>query len=276
MEILKGLVHITTFCLLGGEPLLNERLHEYAKILKETKIADNVHVFTNGIKLHTAGPELFKWVDRIFVSVYPLSPMTVAGIKQNVIAARARFPHVPIITNRVSSFLKGNSVEKNNDPELVQRIYSACYAAQTPSFFNGRIYRCAISRKKYAYLRHHPLDATADFKYMKEPHDSIEITKQLAVEDVEAFLNLTTPLEACKWCLGCSGGVTPHKQMKFKSVDVTTLKDLNFDEGKKYISNLIQGWMAADPSRERKPVQDGFFDEEDVKEYYKHGYVSPF
>ena len=276
IEILKGLVHVTNFCLLGGEPLFNARLHEYAKILKEAKIADNVHVFTNGLLLNFASSELYKWVDRIFVSVYPLTPQQLATIKQNVIASRIYFPNVPVITNKVSHFLKGNSVEKNNDPELVQRIYNACYAAQTASFFDGRIYRCAISRKKYAYLRHHPLDTTADFKYLREPHDSIEITKQLTVEDVSSFLGQKTPLEACKWCLGCSGGVVEHKQLKQKSADVTTLKDLNFDEGKKYISNLIKGWTSADTSRNRKPEDDAFFDEEDAKEYYKYGYISPF
>ena len=271
VDILKNILHSRILCIMGGEPLLSPELNEYVRILKLSGIADRLHIFTNGLALQRITSSTVSNIDGIFVSVYPLDEEKTKTIKQNIAWFRATYPAVKLVANYVPMFLKANSVEKNSNSALVSKIFSKCYAATSYSFHNGYLYRCAASRKKYDFLNNHRDVVVDDFEYLKDNAvDKLKITTELTDATVTAFLKQTTPLETCKWCLGCSGTPIQHTQIRDAKEDIATLQDLDFENSEQYISNTIASWINADPEQRRSPTDDKFFNPEHLKTYFRY------
>jgi uncharacterized Fe-S cluster-containing radical SAM superfamily enzyme len=55
----------------GGEPLLHPALPSFIRAARDSGIADEVWLWTNGLLLHAADPRLLESVDVVRVSLYP-------------------------------------------------------------------------------------------------------------------------------------------------------------------------------------------------------------
>lgn len=241
--ILKDVIHFDTLHAMGGEPLLNKDLAKYLKLTKESKICNFLNIITNGILIRETDDEVFNTLDGMSVSIYPsTSEETQQRVRDSVEYLKKNFPKLLITVHSTPWFFKMCSIEKNKDPQLVRKIYENCYRAQMKDFsmFNGKIYRCFMSRKQYNYLSHHKHMIKDDIEYLKaDTHDSVEIKEGITAEELNVFLSQDEPLESCKWCLGCSGKRHAHSQIKDGDIDYATLADLDFEGAAKFLKFYI-------------------------------------
>lgn len=71
LDALSPVLHAQEFRLLGGEPLLHPDLLDFLSVARKSQIANTITLVTNGTLLHQAPSELWKLIDRLWVSVYP-------------------------------------------------------------------------------------------------------------------------------------------------------------------------------------------------------------
>jgi hypothetical protein len=235
--------------MVGGEPLMNKRVLEYAKLIKSLKVSNHITMFTNGILLHKAPDKLFTTIDRLRVSVYSLKDDQLELIRKNVKDIRTKFPELDVVACRIRMFLKTNLIESHKDPEILKQVYKNCFATTYEhglAMFNGRLYKCYATRKKYNFLKAHEHLVKEPFEHMKNPElDSIAIDENLTQEKMNEYLDKKEMLEGCKWCLGCSGKAQMHQQigsMPLTEKDYATLEDVDIEAGKSYLSNCIFSW----------------------------------
>jgi len=268
IDDLSRIVTIDAMRIVGGEPLLNKNLLSYVKHIKESNITKYLTIFTNGLVLSHTNNDIFPYIDRLRISVYSnIEKNKIDLIYKNIERIKSMFPHLDIIANEITYFSYFNLTQKNNDQETVQKIYDKCYYSYDHrgfSIFNGRFFKCFASRKKYKYLLNHSTEN--NFDHLKDNlHDSIAL-QNLCVADFKAFINNKTALEGCKWCLGTCGSQLQHTQLKGKADVQATIEHLNFDEGEKYLSNLLLSW-----DKQRNYIDhDKFFYPEHIEHYKKH------
>lgn len=275
IDILSNKIHFNAIRLVGGEPLLNNDLVEMLEHITNSKITNQIVLVTNGILLSDTPRRVFELVSSVRVNIYPLSADKMQSVKDGVLSLRSSHPELDVITNVTNYFSKTNTIEKITDEALVNKIYSKCIARVDGfNLFNGRIYRCYASRRKYKYLKQHQHLIKDDFEYLNNPDlDAIRITTETSDKDFHDFFVQSAPPVACQWCLGCSGKQLPHKQLQDFTNDIATLKDLDFKAGEAYLSNCILSWSHLKPSSLKN---NPFFKMEHVKEYYKYFTTSPF
>lgn len=268
---LSKVAQVDVFRIVGGEPLMNKNLTEYVKFLRESNIANYITIFTNGLVLSHTNNEVFNYIDRLRISVYnTLEEKKLKAIYANIEKIQELYPHLDVVANEISHFSYFNLATKNTNQELVKKIYDNCYYSYEHkgfSIFNGRLYKCFASRKKYNFLKVHSKEN--NFEHLKENlQDSIAI-KDLQCDELKAFTSVNEPLEGCKWCLGTCGSQIKHSQVQPKTEDPATLDHLNFDAGKSYLSNLLLSWSLNDPKR-KNIFNNKYFSIKHIKEYLKY------
>lgn len=268
---LSKVVHIGAFRIVGGEPLLNKNLLNYVKFIKEASFTDYLTIFTNGLVLSHINNDIFPYIDRLRISVYTnLEEKKLKVIRRNIEQIKEMYPHLDVVANELSYFSYFNLAIKNSDDELVKKIHNKCYYSYEHrgfSIFNGRFYKCFASRKKYKFLQKHSEED--NFDHLKDNmQDSISLDS-LSKEELEFFVSDKTALEGCKWCLGTCGSQLKHEQIKTDKESPATLNDLNFEEGEKYLSNLLLSWAKSDKTL-KNIKSNKFFKIEHLKEYTKH------
>jgi len=234
IDVLNKISHVHAFRIVGGEPLLNKNLLPYIRHLKESKFADYITIFTNGIVLSHTNNNIFPYIDRLRISVYTnLEPKKINLIYANIEKIKNMYPHLDVVSNEISYFSKFNLNEENTNVALVNKIYNSCYYSYEHrglSIYEGRFFKCFASRKKFKYA---PLSSDVD---------SIAINSHLTAADLKKFIEDKTPLESCKWCLGTCGKQIKHTQISKNQKDVATINDLDFEESSSYLSNLLLSW----------------------------------
>lgn len=268
IDNLSKVVTIDAFRIVGGEPLLNKNLLEYVKYIKQSNITKYLTIFTNGLVLSHTNNDIFPFIDRLRISVYKnIEQNKLDLIYKNVERIKNMFPHLDIIANEITYFSYFNLTHKNNNHETVQKIYDKCYYSYDHrgfSIFNGRFFKCFASRKKYKYLLNHSTEN--NFEHLKQNlHDSIAL-QDLQIPVFQKFIESKEALEGCKWCLGTCGTQLQHSQLTSNTDVQATIDHLNFEEGEKYLSNLLLSW-----DKQRNYINDDrFFRPEHIEHYNKH------
>ena len=246
--ILSKKLHCEVFRVVGGEPLLNKRLAGYLEVIRAAKIADKVSLFTNGLLLTTADERIFSLIDQLRISIYPLPDNKLDQIQSGIDRVR-KYSHLDIVANNLTFFSKSNLIEKNPNPAQVQSIFDSCYHKKnSSSIFNGRLYRCFVTRKKFKHLQAHKELVKGDISELASPDvDSIRVFPELSEYRLYQFLNTTTPLVTCSWCLGCSSKRVPITQLAPQELDYATLDDYDPSQGASQLSNCLLSWYRDKP-----------------------------
>lgn len=270
IDNLNRVAHINTFRIVGGEPLLNKNLLHYVKHIRESNVTDYLTIFTNGLVLSHTNNDIFPYIDRLRISVYSnLEEKKLKLIDNNINKIKEMFPHLNIVANDISYFSYFNLAEKNTNQELVDKIYDKCYYSYEHrgfSIFKGRFYKCFATRKKYNFLKQHSKEN--NFEHLKDNFQDSIILKNIEKNDLENFINNKQSLEGCKWCLGTCGSQLKHSQIKPENEIPATLDNLNFEEGEKYMSNLLLSWSLKD--RKLGIIDNNkFFNIKHLKDYLK-------
>ena len=266
VDNLKKLVSCTVFRFVGGEPLLNNDLEEWVKHVKMSNISKKTSIFTNGLLIGEKTLSTLSQFDDIRVSVYNLPAEKVDSIKYNVKWLQDKLKNHSIVSNHLKTFLKFNLIEKNNNEELVNTVFKNCYHSKNSySLYKGRLYRCFATRKKGKFLQKVNNKVVGDYsKMLDSSTDSIKIDENTSSTSLFNFLFSKKPLEGCKWCLGCSGKRFATKQIESEDDEFAFLSDLDFRQGKSYVSNCLLSWHK---KRVEEICDDDFFDKKYLPDY---------
>ncbi|HGG06353.1 MAG TPA: 4Fe-4S cluster-binding domain-containing protein [Aliiroseovarius sp.] len=186
--------------LIGGEPLLHPDFTKVVQITKDAAISDWVLLVTNGMLLDRLSDAAWAMLDEVELSVYDganLLPSVFSLARQ-----KARQFGTKLTINRYPHFRYTLSSQTNEDPELVADIFAACKIANLwgcHGVYKNRFYKCPQSM----YI---PIVTNT------QSFDFIDLSKADGLKDrLLDFINSTTPLNACRNCLGTVGRKLPHK-----------------------------------------------------------------
>lgn len=193
--------------LIGGEPLLHPDLPSVVAAVRASGIAARVCVVTNGLLLARMGESFWEAVDAVEISLYPGRGPTAE--QQDRVAALARAHEVDLVATRVSHFRQSYTEIPNRDPALVERVFRSCKVVhdwRCHTVAGGLFFRCPQSYFLPKVLTDH---------FERPDVDA------LPIDDAEdfggrllAFLNSPGPLASCSQCLGTSGTLVSHVQIR--------------------------------------------------------------
>jgi hypothetical protein len=196
IEALKGLLHVRSWYLLGGEPLLNPRLTDYARVLKEAGICDHVDVWTNGLLLPTwTDPELFPLLGTLFISRYP-------GINYEKLDSWLNCRTLPCTVRQVTygSFIH-SAAPAEQSIDQAQATFNTCKPRNScHQVYRGRYYLCPQSARLPKVLRREDIQEGCPI------HDD-DLPGRL-----RSLLTRTAHLESCRFCVAYHGMTRPHTQ----------------------------------------------------------------
>jgi hypothetical protein len=205
LAALGAVFHAGELRLVGGEPLLHPEIVRFAEVAKDSAVADELVLITNGMLLGRTADALWELVDVIRISHYPGSyqRLDLAGFE-----LRAREHGVRLIRDEVPSFELAMINHAIDDAELVRRIFRECknqgeYACHT--LRDGRYYKCSPAPFIPDRLARLGLPAPFD--------DGVPLHQPELRERLAAHLADDRPLAACGWCLGTSGPQFAHHQL---------------------------------------------------------------
>jgi hypothetical protein len=191
--------------LLGGEPLLHKGLGDLVAAARLSGVSDEVHVCTNGRLLDRIDDALWAALDEVEVSVYPGQEPDEATLRRAADAARAGGTRLRLLSN--THFRESYSEVGTDDPGLVRDIYATCKLVH--------VWRCHT-------VRDHRFWACPQASFLPSllgpgagaPDDGVDLSPTAGLRDrLAALLARTTPLAACRHCLGSAGRRVPHTQI---------------------------------------------------------------
>lgn len=214
---LAKMMHCDQLKFVGGEPLLNKDLCTFMQVARESRMFDRIRVTTNGILLPRMSDEFWRLADIVEISLYPgvrnaPAEADLASLQQLAAAFSTRLEVHPI-----HQFMYAISDTRNNNPDLVNQIFSSCGEAHTWSchlLYRNHLYRCS---------RVHTLD-----RYLSElgiEHENFTAEDGLLIDnrdtlfqDIVDYLKSPVPLSACSFCLGTSGVWIEHRQLAIEEI----------------------------------------------------------
>lgn len=187
---LSKFMHFNSFNILGGEPLLHKQIIDFLKITKNSHLADELKITTNGQLLYKQPDEFWKLLDGVVLTLYPNS-----GVDNDVVLKLTQNKcdefGVKLKWSLTEEFIQIHTDFKKRD---TQKIFDTCKITNDWSchyFDNGRYYKCIGPIVE------------------NNTEDGVEI-EQTAIEN---YLKETTPLKTCYGCLGTSGPKFSHRQV---------------------------------------------------------------
>lgn len=191
---LSTALHTNYFYIIGGEPMLvGNKIVKYVESVRDSKIANNVGLITNGILLHRFESviPLFNW---IILSLYKTKHYD--DIRKWI--AEKKFANIQV-DERPFFFrmFDGNELtEKESD-----NSYKFCTAKNDCNFlYKGRYYKCAQSVKMWDLLRYKKIPFNVD-----ESQIGVDLYQPNLEERLSKFLTDGQKTLACSWCYGTSG-----------------------------------------------------------------------
>ncbi len=215
VKVLEKSLVVEEFLLLGGEPLLNKEVYEYAKILQESPLATNVCMVTNGHLMPRQKPEQLQVFDKIFVSNYSSKPVNEKV--QESIRKQCQEAGVELKITPVSQFHKP-FVPKRHDSKLAEKIYFSCgmvWKQKCYVLYDGMVGKCSripfISRKLKEVGK-------IENEFVAEDCLKIEDTPDFA-ETMRQYFDSPETLESCHYCLGAVAKPLAHRQLTKEEID---------------------------------------------------------
>ena len=214
--------HVKVLKLLGGEPLLHPGLVDVIAAARESRVAERIEIWTNGLLLPRAERRFWEMVDSVRISLYPGRSLRQDQLDKCV--ALARRHDVSLRYRRYEAFQESYSERGTADPSLVKKIYVTCNSAhrwRCHTVAEGWFYKCAQS---YMIPRGMSLGPEATRQNGIQIDESPQFRDRLL-----SYLTSPEPLGSCRNCLGSAGKYLEHQQVRraeFRSVQCHRTEDL--------------------------------------------------
>jgi cyclic pyranopterin phosphate synthase len=256
LRILSKNYHADQIRLLGGEPLLHPKILDIIAIARESGIANQINICTNGLLLWKMPDEFWKALDRVDVSVYPDREMTPGQLR--ICHEKSQRWGTLLVSDIKNRFRESYSEVGTNDSGLIKRIYDTCLIVHHWHCHNidrGYFYKCpqAIFLPKMLHD-----------KFPSPNIDGLRIVDSPSFgADLRAYLDSPDPLASCKHCLGTVGKRFGHSQVKrseWRQYQQTNLEEMVDMELLTARERELRGEMAA-TARENSVIKS-------IKQYF--------
>ena len=184
--------HVKMLHILGGEPLLNERVTDYITIAREYLKDTEIYLITNGTLLHTTDDDFFQCVKendvKVHISHYPVEKdMNKIDIACTMLKERnMRFEIIDTNLFSVSMLLENNRFDVND-------TFKTCSSfMDCTNLYYGMIYKCP----RPISLRHYDRKFGTCYSDMT---DGIDIYDS-AITGQEILQKLENPIKTCRLC----------------------------------------------------------------------------
>lgn len=200
------------FKLVGGEPLLHPELVDIIERVRASRVTELVSVTTNGIRLAQMPEAFWRAVDALTISRYPKPALSAELIQ--LIEEKSKRYDVRLNWKVQDSFTSMTREQPTSDVDLARRIYHDCWIRERCHMIrDGMFYTCT----RPAHF-HTLYGGERDFRPDGiRLHDGADM-----LEELLAYLQQETPLQACLSCHGGSAALAPHRIMK--RVEVQAIK----------------------------------------------------
>jgi Radical SAM superfamily/4Fe-4S single cluster domain len=202
--------------ILGGEPLLNPELIALMVVARKSGIFGRIRVATNGVLLLKMPDAFWEAADIVEVSIYPSTESKIRSILPDLRKKASDF-RTRLELNSKPTFQLALSDTRIEPQELVHNIFRSCSEAHEWSchaLFKGSLYRCSRVHSLDLYLTQTGV-AHESFTEL----DGLKIdSRPTLLRDLQDYFSCERPLRACAFCLGTSGRLEPHRQLKFVEI----------------------------------------------------------
>ena len=197
LAALRGILYATSWYLIGGEPLLNPRLTDYARALKEAHICSRVDLWTNGLALPDwKDPELFPLLSTMVISRYP-------GVCYKRLDEWLEATKLPCQVREIKygGFIH-SLADAEQSPEMAQATFDRCKPRRSCHLvYRGRYYLCPQSCRIPVVLNRREIEDGCDLHW-----PDLEMRLRDHLKDVRPMLG------TCKLCRAYEGPSLPHRQ----------------------------------------------------------------
>lgn len=192
IERLSQICNVVRLRLLGGEPLLNERLEEYLAVVRQAFPGTDIHIATNGILILKCKEELLKYVSANNIAFDITMYKPVYRLKEEIQERLERYQvayHME--KENLEVFNKALTVKGNND---AKRSIEACSRKDCLILKEGRLYRCPISAYIMVYNERYGTNIESE-ELFNIYTGSTEKLREIATEYP------IRPVSTCKYCV---------------------------------------------------------------------------
>lgn len=217
LAILKPLLRAAELKILGGEPLLNKELPEILKVARASGVFEKIRITTNGILLSRASREIWELADVIEVSSYPSAHATPSEETLIRLYEIAQATGTEFEVWRHTRFQRSTVARRIEDDDIVADTYRNCaevWSWGNHLLYDRRLYRCSRVHTLDRYLNGLGVDHRPFTELDGLPIDG----RPSFAQELHEYLKSTTPLEACRHCLGTSGASEPHRQLSAEEI----------------------------------------------------------
>lgn len=194
-----------TFKLSGGEPFLHPGLAELLEVARSAGISRQISVTTNGFLAASAKDAVYERLDRMTVSLYSSAPLPMSTLDR--LRARCREHGVVLNEKAFESFQRITPEEE--DPGRSESSWASCWMkTRCHLVHQGRFFTCTRPPHTDAWLGTTELSEA----------DGVSLDAPELLGEVLRYLGRETPLRSCARCLGNSGELRPHTQLKVVAV----------------------------------------------------------
>jgi len=221
-QLAKGL-HAKELRLLGGEPLLNDEINLFIKRAKQTQIADQVIVITNGLLLHKMNDEFWENVDGVTITLYP--DIFLDERRLETFRDRARQSGTGFICFTNPMFRTTILTKPQPKDRITDKIFMSCknvHEDHCHMIHEGKFYKCAVPPFLPEYLE------KIGLKDYDPDCDAFDIHRSEDIfVDLKRFLLSLETMNACCYCLGFLGKMEKHHQLKSIDIRHPEKRDIN-------------------------------------------------
>jgi organic radical activating enzyme len=200
---LKTVARAAHLRVVGGEPLLHPQLAALLDVIRFTRIADYLTIFTNGLLLPQMPERAWELIDSLLVTIYPTTRDRVQVDRIRQLGVRHQ---VDVHFRHVEEFTLQFPVDSLDATKTSQTFQTCdlthsqrCYVVQ-----EGRFYRCPQAMILPRLARSEP--------YVASAADSVDLAHPDLEAALRAYLQPQTPLPACSRCWGSRGPRIEHQQ----------------------------------------------------------------
>lgn len=186
---------------LGGEALLHPDIVKFLTIAKESKIAKEIKVLTNGQLLRKQSDQFFAFVDTIEVSVYPSTIIDYDKVFA-LLEEKSKVHNFKIERTEWPNFIEGIDIPYRQTPEETQQVFNRCGAhlitSKCHGILNGYYYKCYKPYRQARLMKDNNIEIIDDFI----SEDGLYLHDDNLEERLNEYLTLQKPLKTCYYCKG--------------------------------------------------------------------------
>lgn len=200
------------FKIMGGEPLLHPEIARIIRAVRGTGLGDRVRLFTNGLLLKSMKEDFWGALDELTISNYVSAPVRPAILD---LARHKSIEHGFVLNIKpVHEFSHVVSPACHKGDDAVRETFQRCWLRHRCLIVRGgSFYMCTRAAYAEDFLERVAHEPLPDGVTLDRSGDGVPLDAPDLASRLEAYMNRSEPLGACRYCFGGDGATEPHTQL---------------------------------------------------------------